>query len=118
MMRDCHETPNQAVQPTGVSWLAQRRSEPHRRLAPVADLLDIFAMKSFAPLLLLVSCVTVFAIGSEYSSLRNWVEKRSTEDKTPVAERVFVNFSWKDSAIVRHKSSMTLQEVIGKTQFR
>jgi hypothetical protein len=75
-------------------------------------------VKTFTTFLLLASCVTPFAIGPQYSSLRDWVEKRSSSNQTPPSDRVFVNFLWKDSAIVFYHKGMTIQEVIGKTQFR
>ena len=75
-------------------------------------------MRAFATFLLFASCIAAFAIGPEYSSLREWVEKHNTKDQTPSTERVFVNFLWKDSAIVRYHSGMTIQEVIAQTQFR
>lgn len=66
----------------------------------------------------LASCITAFAIGPEYSSLREWVEQHNPKDKTPAEERVFVNFLWRDSAIVRHAPRMVLQDVLRQTQFR
>jgi hypothetical protein len=76
------------------------------------------AMKAFATFLLLAFCFTAVAIGPEYSSLRDWVEKHNAKDKTPTDERVFVNFLWKDSAIVHYRKGMTIEDVITGTQFR
>lgn len=75
-------------------------------------------MRAFATFLVLASCLTAFAIGPEYSSLRDWVEKNSAKDKTPAGEQVFINFLWKDSAIVRYRSGLSIQEAIHQTQFR
>jgi hypothetical protein len=75
-------------------------------------------MRTLLAFLLFASAIAAFAIGPEYSSLREWVEKHNTKDQTPSTERVFVNFLWEDSAIVRYHSGMTIQEVIAQTQFR
>ena len=75
-------------------------------------------MKALATFLVVLTCVTAFAIGPEYSSLRDWVEQRSTNDRTPDADRVFVNFLQKDFAIVRYRKNLTVQEAISETQFR
>jgi len=75
-------------------------------------------MKKISSILLIASCITVFAVGPEYSSLREWVEQHHAKDKTPADERIFVNFDWKDSAIVRYHKGMKLQEILQKPQFR
>lgn len=74
-------------------------------------------MKRHLPFALLASCITAFASGPIPSELRKWVEDQNPKDKTPAAERVFVDDMQKESAIVRYHKDMTLQEVLDQVKF-
>src|SRR5205809_6065826 len=73
------------------------------------------------PLLLIflffATCNTALAMGPEYKSLREWVEKQNPNDKISANERIFVNGDWKESALVRYHKGMTLQEVFDQIKF-
>lgn len=61
-------------------------------------------------------CAAALAVGPEYNSLRRWVEDQNPKDKTPAAERIFVNHDWKASTIVRYHKGITLQEVLDQAK--
>jgi hypothetical protein len=62
--------------------------------------------------------MTALAAGPEYTSLRKLVEDQNPKDKTPTAERIFMNHDWKESAVVHYHKGMTLQEVLNQVKFR
>jgi len=78
-------------------------------------------MKHHLPFLfisLLIACVTAFASNPIPSELRKWIEDQNPKDKTPAAERIFVDDMRNESTIVRYHKGMTLQEVLDQVKFR
>jgi hypothetical protein len=63
-------------------------------------------------------CVEAFAVLTHYSAIRDYVEKHNPNDKTPGQNRIYIEFDWRDSAIVHYKDGMTLDDAIKQSKLK
>ena len=73
-------------------------------------------MKTILGFVCLLLCVGAYASLPRYPDVRDYVEKHNPNDKTIATNRVFLEYEWKDSAIVRYKGGMKLDEAIKQSK--
>ena len=73
-------------------------------------------MKTILALVCILFCAVAYAVLPVYSSVRDYVEKQNRNDQTVATNRVFIEYEWKNSAIVRYKDGMKLNEAIKQSK--
>jgi hypothetical protein len=73
-------------------------------------------MKTTLGFVCLLLCVGAYASLPRYLDVRAYVEKHNPKDQTIATNRVFIEYEWKDSAIVPYKGEMKLDQVIKQSK--